>query len=78
MFSLQGTLVTIFFCFPALQDPAASINAAVAVACLVGHQEENNKRLQLDEKLVGKMLDVLDAACQVRGSQAGPEPEPGV
>ena len=43
----------------------------MAVACLVGHQEENNKRLQLDEKLVGKMLDVLDAACQVRGGEAG-------
>ena len=45
------------------QDPASSINAAVAVACLVGH-EENNKKLQLDEGLVSKMLEVLDAACQ--------------
>lgn len=45
------------------QDPASRINAAVAVACLVGH-EEGNPRLQLDESLVGEMLEVLDAACQ--------------
>ncbi|GLI60450.1 hypothetical protein VaNZ11_002607 [Volvox africanus] len=44
-------------------DPASRINAAVAVACLVGH-EEGNPRLQLDEDLVGEMLEVLDAACQ--------------
>ncbi|KXZ55044.1 hypothetical protein GPECTOR_3g203 [Gonium pectorale] len=44
-------------------DPASRINAAVAVACLVGH-EEGNPRLQLDEELVGEMLEVLDAACQ--------------
>ncbi len=45
-----------------LQDPASRINAAVAVACLVGH-EEGNPRLQLDESLVGEMLEVLDEAC---------------
>ena len=39
------------------QDPASSINAAVAVACLVGH-EEDNARLQLDERLVASMLEV--------------------
>ena len=50
------------------QDPASAINAAVAVACLVGH-EENNAKLQLDEDLVGKMLEVLGAACQVREQQ---------
>eukprot|EP00198_Chlamydomonas_reinhardtii_P000418 XP_001689753.1 predicted protein [Chlamydomonas reinhardtii] len=44
-------------------DPASRINAAVAVACLVGH-EEGNPRLQLDEDLVGEMLGVLDSACQ--------------
>ncbi|GFH21547.1 SAM domain-containing protein [Haematococcus lacustris] len=43
--------------------PAARINAAVAVACLVGH-EEGNPRLQLDEQLVVHMLQVLGAACQ--------------
>ncbi|KAL6761002.1 armadillo-type protein [Haematococcus lacustris] len=45
------------------QHPAARINAAVAVACLVGH-EESNPRLQLDEQLVVHMLQVLGAACQ--------------
>uniref|UniRef100_A0A7S0RZL4 ADP-ribosyl cyclase/cyclic ADP-ribose hydrolase n=1 Tax=Chlamydomonas leiostraca TaxID=1034604 RepID=A0A7S0RZL4_9CHLO len=45
------------------KDPASRINAAVAVACLVGH-EEGNPRLQLDESLVVEMLQVLDAACQ--------------
>ncbi|EFJ50517.1 hypothetical protein VOLCADRAFT_103968 [Volvox carteri f. nagariensis] len=44
-------------------DSASRINAAVAVACLVGH-EEGNPRLQLDEDLVGEMLEVLDSACQ--------------
>ncbi|GFR48254.1 hypothetical protein Agub_g10119 [Astrephomene gubernaculifera] len=43
-------------------DPASRINAAVAVACLVGH-EEGNPRLQLDEELVGEMLEVLDSSC---------------
>ncbi|GAX76299.1 hypothetical protein CEUSTIGMA_g3744.t1 [Chlamydomonas eustigma] len=45
------------------QDSASSINAAVAVACLVGH-EEDSTRLQLDKDLVGKILEVLNAACQ--------------
>ena len=51
-------------CVPVrMQDSGSRINAAVAVACLVGH-EEGNPRLQLDETLVGEMLDVLAAACE--------------
>ena len=38
-------------------DPASRINAAVAVACLVGH-EDSNPRLQLEEDLVAEMLKV--------------------
>ena len=38
------------------------INAAVAVACLCGHIE-GNPRLQLEEKTVIEILDVLDCAC---------------
>ncbi|GAX76301.1 hypothetical protein CEUSTIGMA_g3746.t1 [Chlamydomonas eustigma] len=44
-------------------DPVLRINAAVAVACLVGH-EENHQRLQIDSSLVEEMLEVLDASCQ--------------
>ena len=36
----------------------------MAVACLVGH-EENNQKLLLDESLVEEMLDTLEASCQV-------------
>ncbi len=44
-----------------LQDPASRINAAVAVACLVGH-EEGNPKLQLSEDLVVEMLKVCVVA----------------
>ena len=47
-----------------LQDPAARINAAMAIACLVGH-EEGNPRLQMDDELIAEMLDVLNASCKV-------------
>jgi len=46
------------------QDPALRINAAVAVACLAGH-EENHQKLLITEDLVVEMLDVLEASCQV-------------
>ncbi len=47
------------------RDTKSRINAALAVAILVGH-EENNPRLQLDEELVETLLEVLEAASQVR------------
>jgi hypothetical protein len=55
---------------PPPQDPASRINAAVAVACLVGH-EEGNLRLQLDESLVRRGASAWVAAhC---GPSAGAE-----
>lgn len=69
--SLGTSLRHLFLINYAVQDPASSINAAVAVACMVGH-EENKSKLQLDEDLVSKMLEVLEAACQVTKQRLAP------
>ncbi len=61
-----------------LQDPASRINAAVGVACLVGH-EEGNPKLQLSEDLVVDMLQARAAfLCVVflRGGSAQPPQGP--
>ena len=57
-------------CYIHPQDPALRINAAVAVACLAGH-EESHQRLLITEDLVEEMLDVLEASCQVQMTLRG-------
>ncbi|CAG9461007.1 unnamed protein product [Pedinophyceae sp. YPF-701] len=48
-------------------DPASRINAAVALACLVGKEEEDvTMALSLEQVLVAQMLDVLSAAAEGR------------
>jgi hypothetical protein len=54
-----------FHVFPLPQDPSARINAALAVAVLVGKCEEKSSKLQLDESLVVLLLEVLESACVV-------------